>query len=83
MRQLMLRRRFDSSSLIDTCELALSGLFESESEHEAFMCQLRDFICSDDTLRQIVDLWHAGNLGYDSEYITTLTREAELFFRHR
>lgn len=62
----MLQRRFDSLSLIDTCELALSGLFEGESEYEPFMIRLRDFICSDDTLRQIVNL-RAGILGYDSE----------------
>jgi hypothetical protein len=63
----MLQRRFDSLSLIDTCELALGGLFESARECEAFMIRLRDFISSDDALSRIVNL-RSDILGYDSEF---------------
>lgn len=62
----MLQRRFDRLSLIDTCELALGALFAHDAECQAFMVRLQEFIASDDSLSQIVDV--RGNiLGYESE----------------
>lgn len=62
----MLQRKFDRLYLIDTCELALGTLFESDSERHAFMVRLREFIRSDDALPRIASV-HGEILGYESE----------------
>lgn len=62
----MLQRRFDRLSLIDTCELTLGRLFESDLEYEKFMIRLQDFIASDGSLSLIVNV-HDHVLRYESE----------------
>lgn len=62
----MLQRNFDRQSLIDPCRLALEPLFLSVAERRSFMVRLREFVASDDALRQIVNV-RGGTLGYESE----------------
>jgi hypothetical protein len=62
----MLQRNFDRQSLIDPCRLALETLFTSAAERQSFTVRLREFVGSDDALRQIVNV--RGNiLSYESE----------------
>jgi hypothetical protein len=62
----MLQRNFNRQSLIDPCRLTLEALFTGATERQSFTVRLREFVGSDDALRQIVNV-RGKVLSYESE----------------